>query len=90
MKVSVQYAAEHFEDLVSAVHGGEAVEIACAGQPGLRLVRSNTPEPALRSGKRMLGAGRAFAYLPNPEELERIDREWKREIEENAIDLCAE
>ena len=90
MKVSVQYAAEHFEDLVSAVHNGEAVEIACAGQPGLRLVRSSPAEPALRSGKRILGAGKALAYLPNPAELEPIDREWKREIEDKAIGVRAE
>jgi antitoxin (DNA-binding transcriptional repressor) of toxin-antitoxin stability system len=43
MKVSVQYAAEHFEDLVSAVHNGEAVEIACAGQPALRLELATQP-----------------------------------------------
>ena len=38
MKVSVQYAAEHFEDLVSAVYNGDEVEIEQVGQPALRLV----------------------------------------------------
>lgn len=37
-------------------------------------------KPAARSGKRILGAGKAFTNLPNPEELEQIDREWKREM----------
>jgi antitoxin (DNA-binding transcriptional repressor) of toxin-antitoxin stability system len=81
MKVSVQYASEHFEDLVLAVHNGEAVEIACAGQPALQLVRSS----AVDAPKRVLGAGKAFTHLPGEEELERIDREWKREIEEKVI-----
>jgi antitoxin (DNA-binding transcriptional repressor) of toxin-antitoxin stability system len=86
MKVSVQYAAEHFEDLVSAVHNGEAVEIACAGLPALRLVRSSA-SPAPPTGKRVLGAGTAFARLPSEDELERIDSEWKREIEEKMARL---
>ncbi len=88
MKVSVQYAAQHFEDLVSAVHNGEAVEIACAGQPALRLVR--TGEQATPTAKRVLGAGTALTHLPSEEELERIDRQWKREIEEKQIGCPAE
>ena len=90
MKVSVQYAAEHFEDLVSAVHNGEAVEIACAGHPALLLVPSAAPKPAPRMGKRILGAGTAFSHLPRPEELERIDLEWKREIEDKTLGYHAE
>lgn len=74
--MSVQYAAEHFEDLVVAAHNGESVEIACAGQPALQLVRTN----AVEVPNRVLGAGKAFTHLPGEEDLERIDREWKREI----------
>jgi antitoxin (DNA-binding transcriptional repressor) of toxin-antitoxin stability system len=90
MKVSVEYAAEHFEDLVSAVHNGEAVEIACAGQPALQLVRSGQFKSNLNAGKRVLGAGTALTHLPSEEELERIDREWKREIEDKVIGSPAE
>jgi antitoxin (DNA-binding transcriptional repressor) of toxin-antitoxin stability system len=90
MKVSVQYAAEHFEDLVSAVQNGEAVEIACAGQPALRLVRSNASQPVARPGKRILGVGKAFTHLPSPEGLKRIDREWKREALEKRFGSAAE
>ena len=36
-------------------------------------------KPTERPGKRILGAGEAFTHLPSPEELERIDREWKQE-----------
>ena len=90
MKVSVEYAAEHFEDLVSAAHNGEAVEIACAGQPALQLVRSGTFKASENAGKRVLGAGTAIAQLPSEDELERIDREWKREIQDKAIGFPSE
>ena len=70
---------------MSAAQNGEAVEIACAGQSALRLVRSNASQPAARTGNRILGAGKAFTNLPSPEELERVDHEWKREIGEKAI-----
>jgi len=33
------------------------------------------------SGERTLGAGKAITHLPSEEELERIDGEWKDEIE---------
>ena len=85
MKVSVQYAAEHFEDLVLAAHNGEAVEIACAGQPALQLVRFSDVEVSEPVGQRVLGAGKAIVPLPDEAELERIDREWKRELEEKVL-----
>jgi hypothetical protein len=34
---------------------------------------------------RVLGAGKAICPLPDEAELERIDREWKREIEEKVL-----
>jgi antitoxin (DNA-binding transcriptional repressor) of toxin-antitoxin stability system len=37
MKVSAQYAQEHFADLLDAASSGEEVEIAVAGKPALRL-----------------------------------------------------
>jgi len=85
MRVSVQYAAEHFDDLVLAAHNGEAVEIACAGQPALQLVRSGFVEAEQPVGQRVLGAGKAIFPLPDEDELERIDREWKREMEEKVL-----
>jgi hypothetical protein len=36
-------------------------------------------------GLRILGAGKAFSRLPSEEELERIDREWKRELEDRLV-----
>jgi antitoxin (DNA-binding transcriptional repressor) of toxin-antitoxin stability system len=75
MKVSVQSAAEHFEELVSGVDNGESVEIARAGKRTLRLVSPD--ELPLYPAPRILGAGKALSYLPSEEELERIEREWK-------------
>jgi hypothetical protein len=46
MKVSVEYAAGHFEDLVSAVYNGYEVEIECAGHPPLRLLILMTTGPS--------------------------------------------
>ena len=78
MKVSVQYAAQHFEDLVSAVHNGDEVEIACTGQPTLRL--QLLPSPIARSlanapwedeaisedEERVAAAARARGYVATP------------------------
>jgi hypothetical protein len=87
MKVSAEYAVEHFEDIASAVDNGEEVEIARPHKPALQLVRSDM---SVRMGKRVLGAGTALTALPSEEELERIDREWKREIDDKAIGVVAE
>jgi len=43
-----------------------------------------------QAGKRILGAGTALTHLPSEEELERIDREWKQEIDEKRIGCSAE
>ncbi len=85
MKVSAQYAAEHFEDLVVAAHNGEPVEIACAGKPGLQLVRSAVANPAAPLAQRVLGAGKAIFPLPEEAELDRIDQEWKHAMDEKTF-----
>ena len=47
MKVSAQYAQEHFADILTAIDTGEEVELTRPGQPSLRLVavRGDTAEP---------------------------------------------
>jgi antitoxin (DNA-binding transcriptional repressor) of toxin-antitoxin stability system len=86
MKVSAQYAAEHFDDLVLAVDSGQLVEIDRPDKPVLQLVRSKVAEHLPQvTGHRVLGAGRAFSRLPSEEELERIDHEWKRDLEGRPI-----
>ena len=74
MKVSIQFAAEHFEDLVSAAQSGEAVEIECEGEPGVRLVAFSVVEPMVSARERTLGTGTAFDRLPSPEECAVIGR----------------
>ena len=50
MKVSAQYAQEHFADLLHAASSGEEIEIALAGKPALRLAlvaaKPAAPTPA--------------------------------------------
>ena len=38
MKVSAQYAQEHFADILTAIDTGEEVELTRPGQPSVRLV----------------------------------------------------
>jgi antitoxin (DNA-binding transcriptional repressor) of toxin-antitoxin stability system len=45
MKVSAQYAEEHFADLVSAFDSGEEVRIARPDKPGIRLVADEAIAP---------------------------------------------
>jgi antitoxin (DNA-binding transcriptional repressor) of toxin-antitoxin stability system len=44
MKVSAQYAEEHFADILHAASNGEEVEIALPGKPALVLA----PRPTIR------------------------------------------
>jgi antitoxin (DNA-binding transcriptional repressor) of toxin-antitoxin stability system len=85
MTVTVQYALERFDDLASAVDHGEAVEIARPDKPSLKLVISEFRQHPRRITPRVLGAGKAFAYLPDEEELDRIDREWKQMIDDRVV-----
>jgi len=38
MKVSAQYAQEHFADILTAIGTGEEVELTRPGQPSVRLI----------------------------------------------------
>jgi hypothetical protein len=77
MTVSISYAAEHLDELLTALDHGEAVRIERPDKPTLEL--ASTPVSAVPKPKRprVLGAGKAIANLPSEEDLERIDREWK-------------
>jgi antitoxin (DNA-binding transcriptional repressor) of toxin-antitoxin stability system len=77
MKVSAQYAMEHFEDLAVAVDDGEVVVIERADKPALQLVPSPTVEAATPK-KRALGAGRGVLRVPSEEEWDAMDREWRK------------
>ena len=74
MQVSLQYAEEHFADIVTAANAGEEIEILQEEQPALRLVRTDTPHPILKDGKRILGAGRGEFRVPGTQEWAEMDR----------------
>ena len=76
--MTAQYAAEHFEELTSAVDRGEAVEIERPGHATLRLV----PEPASeRPQLRVLGAGAAHLKRPlTQQDLDEMERDWQENV----------
>jgi hypothetical protein len=76
MKVSTQYAAEHFEDLLSVADSGQVVEIERPDKPVLQLVRSAVVEAPKPAGKRVLGAGKGLLRVPNEEEWDIMHKEW--------------
>jgi antitoxin (DNA-binding transcriptional repressor) of toxin-antitoxin stability system len=75
MKVSAQYAQEHFADILTAIDTGEEVELTRPGQPSVRLVlvesASAKEQPA--TGKRILGAGVGELRVPTFEEWQAMD-----------------
>jgi antitoxin (DNA-binding transcriptional repressor) of toxin-antitoxin stability system len=79
MKVSAQYAEEHFADLLTARDNGEEVEIARPDQPTYRLELAK-PEPVEATGKRILGVGRGKIVVPTWEEWKAMDKEVEREM----------
>ncbi len=64
MQVTLEYAQEHFADLVSAVNRSEKVEIAQAEPPSLKLTGLKVTKPVLVNGKRVLGARRGDFEWP--------------------------
>ena len=59
MRVSAQYAREHFDELVSAADRGEEVEIARESRPALMLA----PKPALASATEKKPLSELFGSL---------------------------
>lgn len=75
MKVSAQYAQEHFADILTAIDTGEEVELTRPGQPSVRLILVE-PAPVKKrhpNGKRILGAGRGEMRVPSEEEWKAMD-----------------
>ena len=81
MKVSAQYAATHFDDIVSAASSGEEVEIAVPNKPSLKLVVAHSPVLADSTGRRISGGGRRHLFgageglvtVPTPEQWDALD-----------------
>jgi antitoxin (DNA-binding transcriptional repressor) of toxin-antitoxin stability system len=80
MKVSAQYAQEHFADLALAAASGEEVEIEVYGQPPLVLLQRRTPVPFKRTEPRILGEGIGEMIVPEWDDWKAIDRELEREV----------
>jgi len=75
MKVSAQYAQEHFDDILIAIDTGEDVELTRPGQPSVRLILVE-PAPAKQqpaTGKRILGAGVGELRVPSFEVWQAMD-----------------
>jgi antitoxin (DNA-binding transcriptional repressor) of toxin-antitoxin stability system len=78
MTVTLEYAAKHFAELLDAIDAGDSVEVTRPDKPTLRLCgEASTVAPA-KSGKRVLGAGTGLLRVPDDEEWERMDVEWRK------------
>jgi antitoxin (DNA-binding transcriptional repressor) of toxin-antitoxin stability system len=84
MKVSAQYAEEHFADILSAAKTGEEVEIAHPDHSSFRLTLVK-PEPAKPAGKRILGAGRGELRVPTEQEWREMDKELERQMNDSPL-----
>ncbi len=75
MKVSAQYAQEHFADILTAIDTGEEVELTRPGQSSVRLilVESTSAKEQPATGKRILGAGVGELRVPSFEEWQAMD-----------------
>ncbi len=71
MKVSAQYAQEHFDELLATAQRGEEVEIASEGKQTFKLLVM----PSSPSRTPVFGAGRGEIVLPTTEELKAMDQE---------------
>jgi len=72
MKVSAQYAEEHFSDILHTAMSGEDVEIAMPEQSSVRLtlVQPNVPKgtPSGRPRRELLGAWEGLVKAPTQAE----------------------
>jgi antitoxin (DNA-binding transcriptional repressor) of toxin-antitoxin stability system len=80
MKVSAQYAEEHFADILHAADNGEEVEIARPHKPALFLATRPATVPFKRATPRVLGAGRGKMVVPTWEEWKAMDQQTEREM----------
>ena len=86
MKVSAQYAQEHFADILTAIDTGEEVELTRPGQPSVRLLLVKpVPEFKPATGKRILGAGRGEMRIPSEEEWAAMDKEIAHQMNEGPL-----
>jgi antitoxin (DNA-binding transcriptional repressor) of toxin-antitoxin stability system len=83
MKVSAQFAQEHFADLADAASNGEEVEIALPGKPTLFLaprIAGRKGTPSGRPRRELLYAGEGLVTVPTDEEWRAMDKEIEDEM----------
>jgi antitoxin (DNA-binding transcriptional repressor) of toxin-antitoxin stability system len=85
MKVSAQYAEEHFADILDAADNGEEVEIARPDKPTLFLAPRPASAPFKRTTPRILGEGVGEMTVPSWEEWKAIDKELEREVNDHPL-----
>ncbi len=84
MKVSAQYAEEHFMDILSARDQGEEIEIGRPDLPTYRLELVKSV-PFQRNSPRILGEGVGEMEVPSWEDWKAIDKELEREVNEHPL-----
>jgi antitoxin (DNA-binding transcriptional repressor) of toxin-antitoxin stability system len=75
MKVSAQYAVEHFSDLLGTAMRGEDVEIATPEQAFVRMTLIRSVPATARPKTRPLGRLKGLIELPSDEEWAAMDQE---------------
>ena len=88
MKVSAEYAQEHFADILNTASSGEEVEIALPGKPALFLaprLSSRESTPSGRSRRELLYAGEGLVTTPTHEEWRKMDKELEDEMLNGSI-----
>ncbi len=89
MKVSAQYARDHFDELLLATDNGEEVEVSREGKPSIKLLVMPAP-PSASSRPIILGAGRGELTLPTDEEWKALDDEYTRIMIEGPLTTTGE
>jgi antitoxin (DNA-binding transcriptional repressor) of toxin-antitoxin stability system len=82
MTVTLEYAAKHFAELLDAIDAGDSVEVTRPDKPTLRLSGEVQPAVDAAPGKRILGAGVGELRVPDDEEWEWMDKEWRKSFED--------
>jgi antitoxin (DNA-binding transcriptional repressor) of toxin-antitoxin stability system len=82
MKVSAQYAEEHFADILHAADNGEEVEIARPDMPALFLAPRESPSKTVprRPRRELIGSWEGMVQAPSQEEWDKIHQQFLDEM----------
>lgn len=89
MTVTMQYASEHLDELLTALEGGDSVEVLRPDKPVMRLSGASGQVAVVpQANKRVLGAGRGELRALSDEEWGQIDKEWRKSFESKFGDVA--